>query len=91
MTKINPKFIDAMQERLDEKEPEYGGEDNPKNYRNLSLHAINNLVGWHCKVFADLFFKFKHNYPDVKSEDVKKKLADISNFCWMLWERLESK
>ena len=86
MTKVNEKFIQAMQKRLDEKFSEYDGENNPKYYKNMPISSLNSCLYSQMVEYQRLMMQFR----ELDSlELVQKKLCNISNFCWMLWERLE--
>ena len=68
------------------KEPEYGGEDNPLNYRNLGLMQLTEMVWGDCnRLVADLSMR------NINSELAQKRCKDITNRCWMIWDKLQSK
>jgi hypothetical protein len=83
MTKVNEKFIEAMQKRLDEKEGTYI-ED--LNYKNMDLVQLNTRLYSKWMEYKNMMV----GSPLNKDEQMLKKLVDMANFCWMLWERLES-
>jgi len=78
MTKINPKCLRACQLRLNEKEQIYSGD---RNYKNM---VINDLQYWWDNDFqiADVAILGRDK------EVACKKLVDLINRSWMLWERL---
>lgn len=81
MTKVNKKFIEAMQKRLDEKEKIF---TEKLNYKNMDLvYLRDNLIKAAINV--------DEGYVHEDDEKFKKELVDLANFCWMLWERLEEK
>lgn len=84
MTKVNEQFLEAMQKRLNEKEGVFVG---GLNYKNISVYGLSklifedaNILGWKTEPWRTMH-----------SDDMKKLCVDISNRCWMLWERLDSK
>lgn len=80
MEKVNRKFIKVCDQRIKEKEPEYGGKNNPLNYRNIGEGKLVELIYWDT-------FILKHETHNV---GFKQKLCiDIANRCSMLWEKLE--
>jgi len=87
MTKVNKKFIKGMQSELDRKAPEYDGKDNPKNYKNMSIRDLWNLINADN---ADISMYIKHTDKGIiiVRDEVMKKLIAISNRCWMIWDKL---
>jgi hypothetical protein len=82
MTEVNKKFIGAMQKRLDEKEEIFIGE---LNYKNMDDVQLNTRLYGKWREYIGLM----QGSPLHSINDVKKKLVDMANFCWMLWELLE--
>lgn len=81
MTKVNPKFIEAKQKRLDEKEKIFVGK---LNYKNMTLAQL------HDKIMEKA--EAVHNaYKDSSDKKLKKELCDLSNMSGFLWERLGEK
>lgn len=80
MTKINKKFIEEMQSELDRKAPDYDGKDNPKNYKNMGVYELLDLI--------DGDVGYIGRTPSISKENFLKKLIAIANRCWMIWERL---
>jgi hypothetical protein len=82
MTEVNKQFIEACNTRLAEKEPFYGGDENPKNYKNMDEKDL----------VKDLFLDAGELDLYIGAADkpkLRKLCIDISNRCWMLWERLK--
>ncbi|MHB8276382.1 MAG: hypothetical protein ACYDIA_01845 [Candidatus Humimicrobiaceae bacterium] len=91
MTKINLKFEEARQKRLDEKESIYQG---ALNYKNMSVSSLINLIDFDICHVIGILRTLERKDKALKLEGVLKvivreKLVDISNRCGMAWERLE--
>jgi HD-like signal output (HDOD) protein len=75
-TKVNEKFIGAMQKRLEEKDKIYKGK---LNYKSMAAWRLDERLNETIKAYEKTEFA---------SKECMKKLVDIANFCWMTWERL---
>lgn len=90
--KLNVKFEKARQKRFDEKEPEYGGKDNPKNYKNMSIAELMQRIIKQGEVIDRLLIGRCVSFGMTSKNDIlKKELVDTANFCGMLWEKLGDK
>ncbi len=88
--KINKQFIKGMQGRLNEKNEEYGGKDNPKNYRNLPSYALFEMIDNDVQELLDYYDEMvSENLDSLEKENIMEKLIDIANRCGMLWEKLK--
>ena len=85
---LNWEFIKARDARMQEKQKEYGGKDNPKNYKNMPYRDLLDRIDGTVK---DLDLSYEsEKLPFKKSPFTKtrKELLDAANLCQMLWERL---
>jgi len=80
MDKVNKQFINGMQSELDRKKLDYGGKDNPANYRNMSEKNLFNIIR------SDI--RYIDSNP-LSTREYRKKLIAIANRCWMIWEKFE--
>ena len=87
MQLLNWEFIKAKDARMQEKQKEFGGKDNPLNYKNMEIWDLKNrLDDTYCEL-TDVVPKV----DDAEYTLTRKKLVDLSNFCEFLWVRLGEK
>lgn len=84
MTRVNPKFIEVKQKRLDEKDRIYVGE---LNYKNMTVDCLWGRLSEKYRM-VDPIMKSSPVIQEQFKKSIMKDMADISNFCGFIWERL---
>jgi len=86
MDKLNPKLIEKCNDRIAEKESIYGGEDNPKNWRNMFEPDLMDLVG---EDYDKLNYFIDDETPiEISTEEAQLLCVDMINRLGMIWEKL---
>lgn len=78
-------FVEAMKQRITEKQGEYGDSWKDMSLVDLMRRVTDNYVEWEkSSRYTDL-------YDREKVETEKRKLVDLANFAQFLWRRLEAR
>jgi len=78
MLKVSKGFEESCNQRFAQKEKVYGGNDNPKNYRNMSEEELKRRVINQAHILAET--------NDIKK--LKRELVDTANLCELTWRKL---
>lgn len=85
MTKVNTKFLEAKQKRLDEKNEIYIDE---LNYKNMTIDCLWGRLSEKYRM-ANAIMGCSSEIQQRFKLSIMKDVVDISNFCGFIWERLE--
>ena len=78
---VSKEFIELKQKRFNDKEPGYGGDDNPKNWKNMTQAKLHDRIMDQADVIHVVYL------DSDDDELLEKELADMSNLCELLFRK----